>query len=232
MITTYAELQVAIAQWLDRSDLASVIPDFISLVDARLNRKQLTRDTVLKVKDDATGRLDFDLFFFEGGAPNSPVPLSQSMTNLRSLSLVGVQDEDQPQFFNPPLNAPVIKLISPEQLYAHRSAHPTARMPTSAAVFSEFILLSPLPDAVYRWQIIAEVSEPLSDTNPTNIVLTIAPDVYLYGALVESAPYLKDDPRVAVWEQRFMQGIAELEEARNRREWPNTPIAPQPRVFT
>jgi hypothetical protein len=33
-ITTYSELKTSIANWLDRSDLTSVIPDFIMLAVA------------------------------------------------------------------------------------------------------------------------------------------------------------------------------------------------------
>ena len=38
-ITTYSELKTAIANWLNRDDLTAVIPDFVSLVEADLNRK-------------------------------------------------------------------------------------------------------------------------------------------------------------------------------------------------
>src|SRR5215469_5450549 len=37
-ITTYAELQVAAANWLVRADLAARIPEFITLAESRLNR--------------------------------------------------------------------------------------------------------------------------------------------------------------------------------------------------
>ena len=37
-ITTYAELKTAVGDWLNRSDLDSVIPNFISLAEAQFNR--------------------------------------------------------------------------------------------------------------------------------------------------------------------------------------------------
>src|SRR5215471_14212866 len=37
-ITTYSELQTAVANWLHRADLAVRIPEFIALAEARLNR--------------------------------------------------------------------------------------------------------------------------------------------------------------------------------------------------
>lgn len=38
MITNYADLQAAIANWLARADLTDQIPTFIALAEARLNR--------------------------------------------------------------------------------------------------------------------------------------------------------------------------------------------------
>ena len=42
-ITTYAELQTAIAAWLARDDLTATIPDFIALFEADANLKLRTR---------------------------------------------------------------------------------------------------------------------------------------------------------------------------------------------
>ena len=226
-ITNYAELQAAIADWLNRSDLTTVISDFIELVDARLNRDQLTRETKELTLDDGTGTLSLNLF-----TPQPSIPLQRAMTNLRSLMITGVQDDTDPLVFNPPLRAPVIRLTSVEQLYARRSELTTAAITRFAAVQAANIILAPLPDTIYRFTIVAEVQEPLSDANPVNDVLLLAPDVYLYGALVEAAPYIKDDERVPMWEQRFQTALTGLERARSLREWPNTPIATQPRVFS
>jgi hypothetical protein len=38
VITTYSELQSAVASWLHRTDLSAVIPDFITLTEERMNR--------------------------------------------------------------------------------------------------------------------------------------------------------------------------------------------------
>ena len=39
----------------------------------------------------------------------------------------------------------------------------------------------------------------LSDTITTNWLLTKSPDLYLYSALLEATPYLKNDERLQVW---------------------------------
>jgi hypothetical protein len=43
-LTTYAELQAAIGDWLERADLAARIPDFITLFEAAANRRLRMRE--------------------------------------------------------------------------------------------------------------------------------------------------------------------------------------------
>lgn len=43
----------------------------------------------------------------------------------------------------------------------------------------------------------------LSDAAPTNEVFASAPDLYLYGALAQAAPYMRDDARVGFWKSEF-----------------------------
>jgi hypothetical protein len=35
--------------------------------------------------------------------------------------------------------------------------------------------------------------------NSSNWLLALAPDLYLYGALLESAPYINEDARIQTW---------------------------------
>ena len=42
-LTNYAELQTAVAAWINRSDLTAIIPDFITLAESKLNRRLRTR---------------------------------------------------------------------------------------------------------------------------------------------------------------------------------------------
>lgn len=53
MITNYSELQTAVAQWMHRSDLTSVIPDFIALVEEKMNRYLRTKDNELALSATA-----------------------------------------------------------------------------------------------------------------------------------------------------------------------------------
>jgi hypothetical protein len=53
----------------------------------------------------------------------------------------------------------------------------------------------------------------LSGSNADNWLLLEAPDVYLYGALIHSAPYLAEDERVAIWAQMYSASVVKLNEA-------------------
>ncbi len=58
----------------------------------------------------------------------------------------------------------------------------------------------------------------LSDSNTTNWLTTNAPDLLLYGSLVEAEAYLVDDPRIPLWKRLFEDAMAVLnkQEAKGR----------------
>lgn len=73
---------------------------------------------------------------------------------------------------------------------------------------------------------------PLSASNPTNGLLTRHPDLYLYAALAESAPFYQHDERLPLWEQRYQQIVRELNIERERAEFGGGPKRPRlPRSF-
>ena len=47
----------------------------------------------------------------------------------------------------------------------------------------------------------------LSDSNTSNWLLEEAPDAYLYGTLMQTAPWLREDERVAMWGSLYAQAI-------------------------
>ena len=170
-ITTYAGLQTAIADFLNREDLAATIPTFISLAEATFNRK--LRDWRMEVRATAAFDEPFEL-------------LPSDWLETIRLSLDG--------------NGP-LQLLSPQDMMAEKGRSGASGDPRFFTHTAGQIELWPAPtvdtgsgELVYFGRIPA-----LSDENDTNWLLLVAPDLYLYGALLHSAPYLKDDPRLAVW---------------------------------
>lgn len=67
----------------------------------------------------------------------------------------------------------------------------------------------------------------LSEAAPSNWLLTLAPDVYLYGALVQASAFIVEDDRLELWKSAFDEAIAELRADGSRRKWGAGPIGPR-----
>lgn len=50
----------------------------------------------------------------------------------------------------------------------------------------------------------------LSDSNTTNWLLAKAPNAYLYAALIEAAPFMMDDSRLATWTSMYERAVSDL----------------------
>jgi hypothetical protein len=51
--------------------------------------------------------------------------------------------------------------------------------------------------------------DPLRTTDPSWYV-TNAPEVLLYGALLEAAPFIREDPRIPVWRELYLEAVETL----------------------
>lgn len=68
------------------------------------------------------------------------------------------------------------------------------------------LILGPIPNQEYTYYLMYYKSlELLSDTNTTNWFTDNAPELILFGTLVEACLYLKDDNRAQLWQARFDQ---------------------------
>jgi len=64
-LSTYTNIKDAVADWLDRSDLTSRIPDFIALAETRINRDLRIRP--MEVRSTMTTTADKRYFNLPGG---------------------------------------------------------------------------------------------------------------------------------------------------------------------
>lgn len=71
--------------------------------------------------------------------------------------------------------------------------------------------IAPTPDVAYPYEVIY-YEQPifLDDGNQTNWYTEYAPDALLYASLLESAPFLKNDEQIKVWESFLGRSIASL----------------------
>src|SRR4051812_20712584 len=72
--------------------------------------------------------------------------------------------------------------------------------PTRYTIIGDEIELYPTPNENFTVEMIYRQNvPPLTASNTTNWLLTLAPDFYLYGTLLEAAPYKKDNEEIQVW---------------------------------
>lgn len=65
-------------------------------------------------------------------------------------------------------------------------------------------LIAPTPPTTYPLEVNAYMQPPLLDaTNQTNFFTNYTPNMLLYGALLEATPFLKNDERIAVWQNYY-----------------------------
>jgi hypothetical protein len=60
----------------------------------------------------------------------------------------------------------------------------------------------------------------LSDSNTSNHVLAASPGIYLYGSLLQAAPYLLDDARMQTWGTLYTQALDGLQASDDAAEYP------------
>ena len=74
-----------------------------------------------------------------------------------------------------------------------------------------FWIFGPTPDANYPMEVLYYELPPLLDnTNQTNWLSEYAPNLLLYGSLVEATPFVKDDQRVQLWQSYYDRALAAL----------------------
>lgn len=192
-ISSYSDLVTAVTEYLAREEdttLIARIPTFIQLVEAKLNRDLLVR----QMEKRATA------MFNTAGADPEFVSLPDDFQSMRRIRLSSVDGK------------PNLSYMAPLQMdeYRHDVANISGR-PLFFTIVGDELEFCPTPSEDYTIEMIYRRTIPaLTSSNTTNWLLDIAPDAYLYGALLESMPYTKNYDRMQVWGQGFANAVDEL----------------------
>jgi hypothetical protein len=166
--TTYDELQTSVASWLNRTDLTTQIPDFISLNEAVMNRLLKTAD----MEQETT-------LATVGGVATVAVPTGFCGLRGMRIQVNGIWRDLQVLPLQP-------------SLYNYTEAS----YPVAVTVVGSNFQFRPIPNGVYsitlNWY---GKFSPLSSSNTSNWILASHPDAYLYGTLAQAEPWLKNDNR-------------------------------------
>jgi hypothetical protein len=96
-----------------------------------------------------------------------------------------------------------------------RSTYPDDNITGMPKFYSDYDynywLIVPTPDLAYPMEVLYYEIPPLLDENTqVNWLTQFAPNALLYAALLEATAYLKNDERVPLWQQYYVQAIEGL----------------------
>ncbi|SOY79931.1 conserved hypothetical protein [Cupriavidus taiwanensis] len=186
MIQTYDDLKAAIGRWLHRSDLAVAAEDFITLFEVRINRNLRVRQMEASLSQTISAQT---------------VALPADWLEFIGKPTLGGKPQDfitRDQYKTLDGLAPVFE----QGYFSIFGSNLKLGADVSAGVTLAFDYYAKIPS--------------LSASAQTNWLIVDAPDVYLYGALLEAEPYLKNDPRLVTWQGLLTAGIDALQTASDK----------------
>lgn len=184
LIGNYSDLVTKVADWMDRDDLADKVPDFIALLEARLNR--LLR-TVMQ-ETQATWAVTSGTYDLPTDFRSIRWISYASQPNSRLSEVAPAQLENWPVS-----GTPTVFAISGRSLVVKPAPTVDAPLALTAAYYRRI--------------------PPLGSFQPTNWLLDEHPDIYVWGALHQGAIYIRDPEAENACANLLDQAIAELKQA-------------------
>jgi hypothetical protein len=191
-------LQTSVANYLGRSDLTAVIPDFIRFAETRLSRELRTR----KMLKSATSSMT---------AGDARVALPTDFLEVRDLYTQG----------NPRMP---VTYMSPSAFTRDARADESG-LPVFYTVLSAEFQFAPKPDTAYVLEILYYAQPTvLSSSNSSNVFLANYPDALLYGTLLEAEPYLINDQRSQTWALLYDRAVKNIQDSDQNSEYSGIPL--------
>jgi hypothetical protein len=196
-LANYTELKASVADYLNRNDLTSRIPDFITLAEGRLNRDIRARVNYVRSETTTTGGQAF-------------YNLPSDLIELRNVT------------YDTASNSYALAYMSPESASREYGSHSNGS-PKAYSNLGKNIKVCPTPDGTYTLGInYYQKLTPLSDSNLTNNILAEFPNLYLYGSCLEGAVYLDDNEQVQRFAQLYSSGLTDVKTAEDAARYSGT----------
>lgn len=192
-LENWAGLKATIADFLNREDLTVIIPTFIELAEAQINR-----DVRHWRMENRAYTTISNQYLTRPSDWVETINLRLLGNNTSTLELLSSQAMDERRANSDDIGGT-------PQFYRHiEDQFEVWPNPSGTGVEIELVY----------YQKITPLGQPVVEqdtrTAATNWLLTDAPDIYLYGSLLHSAPYLENDPRLATWAQLYSAAVQRL----------------------
>ena len=204
-ITNYTELQAALSTWMGR-DVSSYAPDLILLGEQRI--------------------------FFGSEDPTFPsdplrIRAMENFTDPTTFTTSAGSERALPTgFLGLTKNRTLYLNTDPIKPLEHASDDQISALqrqgngePIAYTVRGESLRFGPAPDAAYGVVMgYYKRFDPLA-TTATNWLLTNAPGVYLYAALLEAQALIRNDARLPVWASMYTAAVRAVQKADDMDRW-------------
>lgn len=185
VITNYETLLTAVGDYLARDDLSTFAPNFVQNWEERFYRQPMNWGPWLE------SDLSVTLSSGQGAVPTDFLGLKYAYLE----------------------NSPgrPLQRVSAQQLYREFPRDNGSGLPTLIARDKGYFVFGPEPDSDYelRGTYYAKPDLLRNDSDGINWIISNAPDLALYGALLEAEPFLKNDGRIAVWRDFYTDALAD-----------------------
>jgi hypothetical protein len=190
-LASFSDFKTSVANWLDRTDLTSKIPDFITLAEVRIGRDLRVKE--METRSQMSTVTDQEYY----GLP-------EGFVQARSLKVVGGCPADQDLEYRTPEAMDLL-------------GYQLSGIPEYYTIIGQELRLLPNPGTGNTVEIVYyKKADPLSTTQTSNTVFAAYPDVYLYATLLEAATYLRDIEGAQGWGLLYGKAIEASQTADDR----------------
>lgn len=177
-ILTYAETVTAVSNWLHRADLAASIPDFVTAADDRINR-------------EVVECAEREVTFTSTIAGTGTLAVFSDYNQLKHAYIAAARVQ-------------WLERKSPEWIYRNFPTRSADGLPKYIAREDGNFIFGPFPASGYVVQGVYYRDQPALASSACPM-FTASPMLWVFAALCEAEPFLKNDKRIQLWEAKYEQ---------------------------
>lgn len=196
----HASLITTVVETTNRQDLSAQVPTFIRMAEMGFNRELRTPDMIQRSTADIS-------------AERSPLP--SNFLEMHSLT-----------WLSPPYGG-AMEYVSPEEFKQREYENMTGNARIFSIIGNELVV-APIQTPSATLEMIYFKEIPALSLG-VNWLIAKYPDLYLYATLLQTAPYLIDDERIATWAQIAGSIQDSVNKAGERALRPRTKLNARPR---
>lgn len=202
VITSYTTLQTAVGDYLNRGDLTTFVPGFVQNWEERFYRDPKNFGRWMEISAEFT-------------ITASVVPVPADYLGLKYAYISG---------------SPSARLdrVSINQIYGTYPRGGSDGTPVWIAREGENFVFGPEPDYGYTVRLIYWAKQTLirsfASDAAAHWIIVNAPDLALYGSLLEAQPFLLNDERVPLWAAAYSEAIQSYRDLEDDEEYAGGPV--------